>query len=228
MCSYCSRLKNLWQTVRVSRSTELSVTTDDLLRTTFAGGQFLADLRRENKIGIRLDFAAPETNDTNLDVKTNSENCCFWVRFYRVRQLEKKRKIENLVDCPKKRKPVRASREKVLTEKIFLTDFLRFWAEFWGWKCAKRKQKVHFLTNSLVLKNCWNSDCLKIFAGIWVEQKIRQKLIEKIKKNKKEKRIFVKLRQFSTACQLTENVVSRICSLYHEIKTFGNEQAPRS
>ncbi len=49
-----------------------------------------------------------------------------------VRQLEKKRKIENLVDCPKKRKPVRASREKVLTQKIFLTDFLRFGAEFWG------------------------------------------------------------------------------------------------
>ena len=90
-----------------------------------------------------------------------------------------KRKIENLVDCPKKRKPVRASREKVLTQKIFLTDFLRFWAEFWGWKCAKRKQKVHFLTNSLVLKNCWNSDCLKNFVGIWVEQKIRQKLTEK-------------------------------------------------
>ena len=51
---------------------------------------------------------------------------------------------------------------------------------------------------------------------------------KKIKKNKKEKRIFVKLRQFSKAYQLTENVVSRICSLYHEIKTFGNEQAPRS
>ena len=126
-------------------------------------------------------------------------NCCFCASFYTVRQFEKKRKIENLVDCPKKRKPVRASREKVLTEKIFLTDFLRFWAEFWGWKCAKRKQKVHFLTNSLVLKNCWNSDCLKISAGIWVEQKIRQKLTEKIKKNKKEKRIFVKLRQFSKA-----------------------------
>ena len=168
MCSYCSRLKNLWQTVRAFRSTGLSVTTDDLLRTTFAGGQFLADFRRENKIGIRLDFAAPETNDTNLDVKTNSENCCFWVRFYTVRQLEKKRKIENLVDCPKKRKPVRASREKVLTQKIFLTDFLRFWAEFWGWKSAKRKQQVHFLTNSLVLKNCWNSVCLKNFVGIWV------------------------------------------------------------
>ena len=80
----------------------------------------------------------------------------------------KRKKIENLVDCPKKRKPVRASREKVLTQKIFLTDFLRFGAEFWGWNCAKRKQKVHFLTNSLVLKNCWNSVCLKNFVGIWV------------------------------------------------------------
>ena len=99
-----------------------------------------------------------------------------------------KRKIENLVDCPKKRKPVRASREKVLTQKIFLTDFLRFGAEFWGWKCAKRKQKVHFLTNSLVLKNCWNSDCLKISARILVEQKIRQKVTEKkLRKTKKRK-----------------------------------------
>jgi hypothetical protein len=79
------------------------------------------------------------------------------------------------------------------------------------------------------LKNCWNADYLKIFAGILVEQKIRQKLTEKkIKKNKKEKRIFVKLRQFSMVYQLTENVVSRICSLHNEIKTFGNEQAPRS
>ena len=37
----------------------------------------------------------------------------------------KRKKIENLVDCPKKRKSVRTSREKVLTQKIFLTDFLR-------------------------------------------------------------------------------------------------------
>ena len=80
----------------------------------------------------------------------------------------KRKKIENLVDCPKKRKPVRASREKVLTQKIFLTDFLRFGAEFWGWNCTKRKQKVHFLTNSLVLKNCWNADYLKNLVGISV------------------------------------------------------------
>ena len=72
----------------------------------------------------------------NLDVKTNLGFVESWKLvgiqiIGAVRQLEKK-KIENLVDCPKKRKPVRASREKVLTEKIFLTDFLRFWAEFWG------------------------------------------------------------------------------------------------
>ena len=55
-----------------------------------------------------------------------------FIQFGSSKRKEKKRKIENLVDCPKKRKPVRASREKVLTQKIFLTDFLRFGAEFWG------------------------------------------------------------------------------------------------
>ena len=94
-----------------------------------------------------------------------------FIQFGSSKRKEKKRKIENLVDCPKKRKPVRASREKVLTEKIFLTDFLRFWAEFWGWRCAKRKQKVHFLTNSLVLKNCWNSDWLKISLEFGLNRK---------------------------------------------------------
>ena len=71
-------------------------------------------------------------------------NCCFCATFYTVRQLEKKRKIENLVDCPKKRKPVRASREKVLTEKIFLTDFFALSNWILSLKMCEKKTKSSF------------------------------------------------------------------------------------
>ena len=128
-------------------------------------------------------------------------NCCFCA----VRQFEKKRKIENLVDCPKKRKPVRASREKVLTQKIFLTDFFALANWILSLKLCEKKTKSSFsdkfarfeklLEFCLFEKFRWNLGLTENSAGS--DRK-------KIKKNKKEKRIFVKLRQFSMAYQLTE------------------------
>ena len=155
-------------------------------------------------------------------------NCCFCASFYTVRQFEKKRKIENLVDCPKKRKPVRASREKVLTEKIFWQTFYISELNFKFENVRKENKKFIFWQIRSFWKTVGMLTVWKFPLEFGLNRKFGRNWQKKIKKNKKEKRIFVKLRQFSTAYQLTENVVSRIRSLYHEIKTFGNEQAPRS
>ena len=162
-------------------------------------------------------------------MKTNSENCCFWVRFYTVRQFEKKRKIENLVDCPKKRKPVRASREKVLTEKIFLTDFFALSNWILSLKMCEKKTKSSFsdkFARFEKLLELWLFEKFPWNLG-WTENSAETDR-KKIKKNKKRKEFSLNCGNFLRLISWMKMQFSRICSLYHEIKTFGNEQAPRS
>ena len=121
-------------------------------------------------------------------MKTNPEFVEFWkLLFCAVRQFEKKRKIENLVDCPKKRKPVRASREKVLTEKIFWQTFYISELNF-KFENVRKKTKSSFsdkFARFEKLLELWLFEKFRWNFG-WTENSAETDR-KKIKKNKKEK-----------------------------------------
>ena len=122
-------------------------------------------------------------------MKTNPEFVEFWkLLFCAVRQFEKKRKIENLVDCPKKRKPVRASREKVLTQKIFLTDFFALANWILSLKLCEKKTKSSFsdkFARFEKLLECWLFENFRWNFG-WTENSAESDR-KKLRKTKNRK-----------------------------------------
>ena len=140
-------------------------------------------------------------------------NCCFCASFYAVRQLEKKRKIENLVDCPKKRKPVRASREKVLTEKIFWQTFYISELNF-KFENVRKKTKSSFsdkVARFEKLLECWLFENFRWNFG-WTENSAETDR-KKLRKTKKRKEFSLNCDNFLWLISWLKNVVSRSCSL---------------
>ena len=164
-------MKNLWGTVRFSTWKDFSVLTDFRLRTTLAGGQFLADFRRK-----KIDFLALELwpLKTELGIRTSQT---FWVSrlkvvcgerkdiFYLFRltfrscglkvhldREKRKNKTKKRISptTRKKRKPVSGLSGERFTGKFFRLLICSFLTEF-----LRTRQEIHKTCSETFVEKVW-------------------------------------------------------------------------